>query len=120
MPMPLVALKVIGKVPATDGSPERTPPSKVRPAGNVPASVMVGVGLPVAVGVKLPVVPSVKVAVFGEVKAANVLPLGPGMADQVNPLGSEPLAVKVISVFQLSGRPPRSRWCLRCTGDRRR
>ncbi len=35
-----------------------------------------------------------------------VLPGGPGTADQTNPLGSEELAVKVISVFQLSVRTP--------------
>jgi hypothetical protein len=40
------------------------------------------------------------------VVVVGVLPGGPGTADQTNPLGSEELAVKVISVFQLSVRAP--------------
>src|SRR5580698_9975980 len=68
LPMPLVAVKVIGKVPVTDGSPESTPPAKVTPLGRAPDSVMVGVGVPVAVGVKVPADPSVKVVLAAEVK----------------------------------------------------
>ena len=103
---PLVAVKVIGKVPDSVGVPVSDPPVKVTPVGSGPVPVMVGAGEPVAVGVKVLSVPSVKVVASAEVMAARVLPLGPGTADQVNPLGSEPLWVKVTSVFQLSVRTP--------------
>ena len=42
------------------------------PAGSVPLSVMVGVGLPVAAGVKLLATPSTNVTESAEVKAGVV------------------------------------------------
>src|ERR1700685_1258495 len=98
--MPLVAVKVIGKTPVWVGVPASTPVAvvKVTPVGNVPDSLSVGVGVPVSVTVKVSGDPSGKVVALAEVMAAGSLPLGPGTADQANPLGSDPLAVKVISV----------------------
>jgi hypothetical protein len=104
--MPLVAVRVIGNVPDTVGMPDRAPPLKVTPAGNAPDSVITGVGLPDAVGVKLLAYPLVNVAEFADVKAAGALPLGPGTAVHVNPLGSPEAARNVTSVFQLSATTP--------------
>ena len=106
LPMPLVAVKVMGKVPAWVGVPVSLPPVKLTPVGRVPDSVMVGVGVPLAVGVKLLAAPSVKLALSAEVMAAKLLPAGPGMAVQVYPFGSVPLALKVNCTFQLSVRVP--------------
>ena len=72
VPTPLVAVKVIGKVPPAVAVPDRTPLAKVTPPGSVPDSVTVGVGLPVAVTVKVPAVPSVKVVWLAEVMAGPV------------------------------------------------
>jgi hypothetical protein len=44
VPTPLFAWKVIGKVPVWVGVPDNVPPENVTPVGNVPASVIVGVG----------------------------------------------------------------------------
>ena len=52
LPMPLVAVKVIGKVPLSVGVPVSEPPVKVPRWAECPVSVTVGVGVPVAVGVK--------------------------------------------------------------------
>ena len=104
--MPLVAVRVMGNVPLAVGVPDRTPPLKVTPAGSVPDSVMTGAGLPDAVGVKVPADPWKKVVALADVKAAGELPLGPGTAVHVNPLGSPALARNVTSVFQLSATAP--------------
>ena len=104
--IPLVAVSVIGKLPACVGVPESTPPLNVTPLGSVPDSVMTGVGDPLAVGVNVPAAPSVKVVDDADVNAAGALPLGPGTAVHVNPFGSEPLAANVTSVFQLSTGTP--------------
>ena len=71
-PKPLDAVKVIGKVPVTVGVPESTPPEKVTPAGRVPDSVMVGVGVPVAVGVNEPALPLTNCVLVAEVNAGAV------------------------------------------------
>jgi hypothetical protein len=70
--IPLVAVKVIGKLPLAEGVPDRTPALKVTPVGRAPDSVMVGVGLPVAATVKVPAVPWVKVVWLAEVMAGAV------------------------------------------------
>lgn len=69
VPTPLLAVKVIGNEPPTDGVPLRTPAVKVTPDGKVPDSVMVGVGKPVAVGVKVPAVLTVNVVLLALVIA---------------------------------------------------
>jgi hypothetical protein len=51
---PLLALKVIGKLPVCVGVPDSTPPEKLTPVGKVPTSEIVGVGKPVAVTVNEP------------------------------------------------------------------
>ena len=105
VPIPLVAVKVIGKDPVAVGVPASTPDTKVTPAGSVPVVlVMVGAGLPDAVGVKVPAVPAVKVVVAAEVNAGAELPAG--TAVQVNPVGSVELALKVIWMPQLSVTTP--------------
>ena len=68
-----MALKVIGNVPALVGVPPRSPPPEalavnVTPAGRLPVSVTVGVGVPVVVTLKEPAVPTVNVALFALVK----------------------------------------------------
>ena len=62
----MLAVNVIGKVPAADAVPLRVavplPLSwNAMPLGSEPDSVSVGVGVPVAVTVKLPAVPAVNV-----------------------------------------------------------
>ncbi len=68
LPELLVALKVIGYVPPVPapGVPLRTPVAgvNVTPVGNVPVSLNVGLGVPVAVTVNVPGVPTVKVVLF--------------------------------------------------------
>ena len=58
VPMPLWAVKVMGKVPLTVGVPARTPVAvlKVTPAGRAPDSEAYGAGKPVAVTVNEPAV----------------------------------------------------------------
>ena len=65
-PTPLCAVIVIGKVPPTVGVPLNTPvPTlNITPAGNVPASLNVGAGEPVAVTVNDHAVPTVNVALL--------------------------------------------------------
>ena len=92
--------------PSAVGVPDSTPPLKVTPAGSAPDSVITGVGLPVAIGVNVPAMPPVKPVEFAEVNAAGELPLGPGTAVHVKPLGSPALAENVTSVFQLSATAP--------------
>src|SRR5207245_601792 len=79
VPTPLEAVKVIGYVPPVPaaGVPLKTPvPTlNVTPPGNVPVSLRVGVGKPVAVTVKLPAVATVKVVLFALVIVGAVLPL---------------------------------------------
>ena len=104
--IPFEAVSMIGNVPVTVGVPDRTPPLNVTPAGSVPDSVMVGVGLPEAVNVKVPAEPFVKVVEAAEVNAAGELPLGPGTAVQEKPLASPALAWNVTSVLQLSATTP--------------
>ena len=105
-PIPLDAVKVIGNVPVSVGVPESTLPLKVTPVGSAPDSVTVGDGLPVVVTVNVLDDPSANEALFAEVMAEGALPLGPGIADHTNPLVSDPLEVKVTSVFQLSVTTP--------------
>ena len=75
---PLAAVKVRGYVPPVPaaGVPLSTPVAalNVTPLGNVPLSLSVGVGAPVAVTVKvLPAVPAVKVALLALVMAGAEL-----------------------------------------------
>jgi len=65
----LLAVKEIAKLPDCVGVPDKTPPEKVTPVGRVPASVIVGVGEPVAVTVNVPAVPTTKVVLFALVMA---------------------------------------------------
>lgn len=61
-PIPLVAVIVNGKIPPTVGVPDSTPlEERVTPVGNVPVSLNVGGGEPVADTVKVPAVPSINV-----------------------------------------------------------
>src|SRR5207245_1028663 len=72
-PTPLAAVKVMGYVPAVPaaGVPLRTPvPAlNVTPPGNVPVSLKVGAGKPVAVTVNEPAVPTVNVVLLALVMA---------------------------------------------------
>jgi hypothetical protein len=70
-----------------------------------PVAAVVAVVDPLAV-VAAVVEPLAAVVVGDELPEVPVLPGRPGTADHTNPLGSEELAVKVISVFQLSVRRP--------------
>jgi len=68
LPTPLLAVNMMEyvlPVPAA-GVPLRTPVAgvNVTPAGNVPVSLNVGLGMPVAVTVNVPTVPTVKVVLF--------------------------------------------------------
>ena len=73
----MVAVNVIGNVPAVEGVPLSTPvaAANVTPPGKVPASASVGVGVPVAVTVKDPVTPTVKLVLLALVKAGGTPPL---------------------------------------------
>jgi len=77
LPELLVALKVSGYVPPVPaaGVPLRTPVAgaNVTPVGNVPVSLNVGLGVPVAVTVNVPGVPTVKVVLFALVITGAVL-----------------------------------------------
>jgi hypothetical protein len=107
-PTPLLAVKVIGKVPLAVGVPASTPVPgvKVTPPGRDPVSARVGVGDPVAVTVKVPAVPLVKVVWLTEVMAGAVPELvtvrvklweafGVTPLLAVNVIGKVPLAVGV-------------------------
>jgi hypothetical protein len=74
VPAELVAVKVIGNVPAVEGVPLSTPVAAVNvtPPAKVPASVMLGVGVPVAVTVNEPTTPTVKVAPLALVNAGGM------------------------------------------------
>ena len=65
----MLAVKEIAKLPDCVGVPDKTPPENVTPVGRVPASVIVGVGEPVAVTVNVPAVPTTKVVLFALVMA---------------------------------------------------
>ena len=65
--IPLLAVKVMGKVPVTVGEPLSLPPVNVTPAGRAPDSTIVGAGNPVALGVNEWLKPFVKIALAGEV-----------------------------------------------------
>src|SRR6267378_2489101 len=73
VPTPLVAVKVSGYVPPVPaaGVPLSTPVAtlNVTPPGNVPVSLRVGVGKPVAVTVNEPAVPTVNVVLLALVMA---------------------------------------------------
>jgi hypothetical protein len=76
LPTPLLAVKVIGKLPLDVGVPDKLavpfPLSvKVTPAGSVPVSLRAGVGLPVVVTRKLPDTPLEKVVLDVEVMAGD-------------------------------------------------
>ena len=73
---PLVAVMVIGNVPAWVGVPESTPVVllRVTPVGSAPVSLKVGAGDPVAVTVKVPGLLFVNVVVFAEVIAGALEP----------------------------------------------
>jgi hypothetical protein len=70
VPTPLLAVNVMGNVPAEpEAVPLRVPVPfplslNVTPAGRVPDSVSDGAGAPVVVTVKLPALPTVNVALF--------------------------------------------------------
>jgi hypothetical protein len=68
-PMPLVAVKEIGKVPDCVGVPDNLPPENVTPVGRVPDSLIVGVGKPVAVTVNVLKVPVANVVLLALVIA---------------------------------------------------
>ena len=73
--LPLAAVMVITCDPPvpTAGVPISVPfDASVTPAGNVPTSVNVGTGKPVAVTLKLPASPTVKVVVLVEVMIGEV------------------------------------------------
>jgi hypothetical protein len=68
---PFCAVIVIGNVPPAAGVPDKTPEVafKVTPLGNVPVSLNVGAGVPVAVTVNDPATPIVNVALSALVRA---------------------------------------------------
>ena len=73
-----VAVNVIGNVPACVDVPLSTPPLKVTPEGNVPLSVIVGVGEPEAAGVKDPATPTVNIVLLALVNVGGVpVPVAP-------------------------------------------
>jgi hypothetical protein len=78
LPTLLVAMNVIGKLPAAVGVPLSTPApvaaANVTPAGNAPVSVTVGVGIPVVVAVKELATPTVKLVLLPLVNAGGTLP----------------------------------------------
>src|SRR5450432_3057896 len=74
IPMPLLAVKLIGKVPEADGVPLSVPVPlwlsvKETPPGSAPISFKSGVGNPVAVTAAEPATPAVKPALFALVMA---------------------------------------------------
>lgn len=74
-PAALVAVNVMGNVPAVVGVPVNAPPVNVTPEGRAPDSVIVGVGLPVAEGVNVLLAPVVKVTLAGLVNTGALLRL---------------------------------------------
>jgi hypothetical protein len=103
---PFCAASVIGNVPLTVGVPPSTPvvALNVTPAGRVPVSLSVGIGVPVAVIMNVPAVPTEKVVEFElviagawltgvEVFTVSVkvcLGLFPPAFDAVKPIGYDP------------------------------
>ena len=69
--MPLLATNAMSKVPLLVGVPAKALPENFTPVGNVPTSVMVGVGTPVAVTVKVLATPSTNVALAADVNAGG-------------------------------------------------
>ena len=106
-PTPLLAVMVIGKLPAAAAVPERVAvPSplsvNVTPEGRLPVSLSEAVGLPVEVTVKVPADPAVKVVLEPLVMAGAALTVrvNDWVASEPTPL----LAVMVIGKLPAAGR----------------
>ena len=125
--MPLVAANVIENVPLTVGVPLSTPVEvlNVTPAGSVPVSPRVGVGVPVAIIMNVPAVPTVKVVLLAlviagawfavtagfTVRVKDCVALGVVPLAAVNVIGKLPLAVGVplnVPVEAVNVTPPGS------------